>query len=89
MESPKTRWQKNPLSNPLLDTVNKPEVIQGLDMAILQLGYEMGTAKTPESAAAMHWQSTGAYRLREIFLALSAKESKPIKPKSDNLPNEI
>lgn len=66
-----------------------PALIAGLDMAILQMSWEQGTAKDAQTAAAIHWQLTGAYKLRDIFLTIALADRPPTRPRSDNLPNEV
>jgi len=89
LESPKRRFQKTPHVNRLLDICNEACVISALDAALLQMQWEAGAAKTPDIAAALHWQMTGAQRLREVFLTIAVIEKPQPKPRGDNLPNEI
>lgn len=89
IESPKKRFLKTSHAQRLLDLVIDPAVIAGLDSSILQMQWEYGAAKTTETAAAIHWQMTGASRLREIFLGISVADKPQPRPYNDNLPNEI
>jgi len=89
IESPKNRFLKSPHVNALLDIVSKPAVIAGLDSAILQLTWEAGAAKTPEAAAALHWQLTGAQRLAELFQTIAIVPKLQPELSSHNLPHEI
>jgi hypothetical protein len=89
IESPKKRFLKSPHVNRLLDIVSDPALIAGLDAAVLQFQWEAGAARTPETAAALHWQLTGVQRMAELIQTIAVVP--PPKPKlsSDNLPHEI
>lgn len=89
IESPKKRFLKSQHVNRLLDVVSDPAVIAGLDAAILQLQWEAGAAKTSETAAALHWQLTGAQRLAELFQTIAVVPEPPTKQPGLNLPHEI
>lgn len=89
IESPKKRFLQNPHSKRLFELVLEPAVIAGLDAAILQMQWECGAGKTAETAAALHWQLTGAAKLRELFLTISLAERFQPKPRGDNLPHEL
>jgi hypothetical protein len=89
IESPKKRFLKTAQSKRLFELVLEPAIIAGLDASILQMQWEYGAAKTSESAAALHWQMTGAARLRELFMGISIEEKPQPKPRSDNLPHEL
>ena len=89
IESPKKRFLKSPHVNRLLGIVIDPAVIAGLDAAILQLQWEDCAARTPEAAAALHWQLTGAHRLAELFQTIAVIPEPPTKQPSVNLPHEI
>lgn len=88
LESPKKRFQLTAHAKRVADYLADPAFIAALDAALLQVSWEQGTAKTPDVAAAVHWQLTGAHKFREVLLTLTAIERPPIKPRSDNLPNE-
>lgn len=85
MDSPKKRFLKTPYAKTLADITADPAVIAALDFAVLQMTWEQGTAKGPDIAAAIHWQLTGAQRLREIFLTIALPEKPLPKIRSDNL----
>ncbi len=89
IESPKKRFLKTAQAQRLFDIVVDPAIIAGLDAAILQMQWEYGAAKTAETAAALHWQLTGAARLRELFLTISVVDKPQPQPRGDNLPHEI
>jgi hypothetical protein len=85
MDSPKKRFLKTPMAKAVADITANPAVITALDVAILQLAWEQGTAKTPEAAAAIHWQLTGANRLRDTFLMIATPQEPLPKIRSDSL----
>ena len=88
IESPKERFLKTAHSKRLFDLVVDPSVIAGLDAAILQMQWKVGGG-TVETAAALHWQLTGAAKLRELFLSISVVDKPQPKTRGDNLPHEI
>lgn len=89
LDSPKKRFLATPYAKPVADYTANPAVIAALDAALLQMAWEAGTAKTQEVAAAVHWQLTGAYKLRDVFLTIALPDKPPTRPRSDNLPNEV
>jgi hypothetical protein len=89
IESPKKRFIRTPEAKRLFDIVADPAIAAGLDAAILQFTWEQGAAKTPEAAAACHWQITGASKLKELFLTISIVEKPQPKLRGDNLPHEL
>jgi hypothetical protein len=90
IESPKKRFLKNqPAARKVADITADPAVILALDAAILQMTWEQGTAKDSQTAAAVHWQLTGAHKLRELFLTIALPDKTPARPRSDNLPHEV
>lgn len=89
IESPRKRFCKNTHSKVLHELLLDPAIIAGLDASILQMQWEYGAAKTSEAAAAIHWQLTGAARLRELFLTITTVEKNQPASYNDNLPNEI
>lgn len=89
IDSPKKRFLRTPHVQRLLDLSNDASVLAAFDAAILQMQWEHGAGKTPDTAAALHWQMTGAERLRELFLTIAVVSKPPAKPPSDNLPHEV
>jgi len=89
IESPKKRFLKSPQAPRLFELSADPALIAGLDYAILQMQWEYGASGNSEGAAALHWQLTGAAKLREILLTLSVVEKPQPKMRGDNLPHEI
>jgi len=66
-----------------------PAVLAALDAAILQMIWEVGAAPAVDLvASARHYQLTGAYKLRDMFLTIGIPEKELPKLKSDNLPYE-
>lgn len=89
LESPKKRFLKTPEAKRLFDLVADPAVIAGLDAALLQMQWVSGAARDSDTASALHWQQTGAQKLRELFLTISIVEKPQPKQRGDNLPHEI
>jgi hypothetical protein len=89
LESPKKRFLKSQFAKTVADITVEPAIIAALDAAILQMSWETGAAKTAEAAAAIHWQLTGAHKLRELFLTIALVDKPPTRPRSDNLPHEL
>lgn len=89
LESPKKRFLKTQFAKTVADITAEPAVMAALDAALLQMSWETGAAKTPEAAAAIHWQLTGAHKLRELFLTIALVDKPPARPRSDNLPHEL
>jgi hypothetical protein len=89
LDSPKKRFQQTAHAKRVADYVVDPALIAALDAALLQMSWEQGTAKTPDIAAAVHWQLTGAHKLRDVLLTIALVDKPLTKPRSDNLPNEV
>lgn len=89
LESPKKRFLKTPFANAVADMTSNPAVVSALDASIQQMSWEQGTAKDVQTAAAIHWQLTGAYKLRDLFLTIALPDKQLPRPRSDNLPNEV
>lgn len=90
IESPKKRFLKNEaVARKIADITADPAILLALDYAILQMSWEQGTAKEPQTASAVHWQLTGAHKLRELFLTIALPDKTPARPRSDNLPHEV
>jgi len=89
IESPKKRFLRTPFAKTVADYTADPAVVAALDASLLQMTWEQGTAKTAETASAIHWQLTGANKLRDLFLTIALTDKLPAKPRSDNLPNEV
>lgn len=85
IESAKKRFLASPHAKRVFDLSNDPAVIAGLDAALLQMAEDAGTAPDPQRAMAMHWQLSGARKLREYFLTIAVVEKPKPKIKSDNL----
>jgi hypothetical protein len=88
IESPKKRFLQTQHAKRLFEMVVDPAVIAGLDASMLQMQWEVGAAKTPEIAAALHWQMTGAAKFREVFLTVSVMDKPQPSMRGDNLPHE-
>ena len=89
IESPKKRFLQTQHSKRLFEMVVDPTVIAGLDASILQMQWEAGAAKTPDAAAALHWQMTGAQKLRDVFLTIAIMDKPQPSMRGDNLPHEL
>lgn len=89
LESPKKRFLRTQAAQKIADLVTDPAIAAALDAALLQMSWEQGAAKTTEAAAAIHWQLTGAYKLRDLFLTIALVDKPPTRPRTDNLPNEV
>ena len=88
-ESPKKRFLKSPHAKRAAELSVDPAVIAALDAAILQMTWEQGAAKIPDVASACHWQMTGAHKLRELLLTIGIADKPMMRPRPDNLPNEV
>lgn len=88
LENPKKRFLKTVYAKPVVEITADPAFIAALDAALLQMSWEQGTAKTADSAAAVHWQLTGAYKFRDLLLTIALPEKPHARPRSDNL-NEL
>jgi hypothetical protein len=88
-ESPKKRFLQSPHAKKVAELSTDPSVLAALDAAILQMSWEHGTAKHPDTASACHWQLTGAHKLRELFLSIGIPEKPLPKLRGDNLPNQV
>jgi len=89
-ESPKKRFLQTPHAKKVAELSTDPAVLAAFDAAILQMAYEQGAAPAIEQlASARHWQTTGAHRLRELFLTIGIPSEPITRPRSDNLPNEV
>ena len=89
-ESPKKRFLKSPHANQVAELSTNPAVLAALDAALLQFIWEVGAAPAVEPvASARHYQLTGAYKLRDMFLTIGIPEKEIPKPKSDNLPHQV
>ena len=80
LDSPKKRFLRTQSAKVVADFTADPATVAALDASILQMSWEAGAAKTPEAAAAMHWQLTGAYKLRDVFLTIALPEKQPVRP---------
>jgi hypothetical protein len=84
-ESPRKRFQSSQHAKRILDITSDPAVIAALDASILQMADDAGTAADPQRAMAMHWQLSGARKLRDYFLTIAVVEKPKPKISSDNL----
>jgi len=89
IDSPKKRFLKTPQAAKLFDLSVDPALIAGLDFAILQMQWEYGAAGNTEAASALHWQMTGANKLRDTLLTISIVDKPQPKYRTDNLPHEL
>jgi hypothetical protein len=88
-DSPKKRFLKTAHANKVAELSIDPAVLAALDAAIMQLSYEQGAGQDEVAASARHWQLTGAYKLRELFLTIGIPDKPGIRLRADNLPHEV
>lgn len=69
----------------MLSFSTDPALIAALDASILQMAEDAGTATDPQRAMAMHWQLTGARKLRDYLLMIAVAEQPKPKIRPDNL----
>jgi hypothetical protein len=89
IKSPKKRFQETPHATRLAAISGDPGILAGLDASLLQMVWEAGAANTPDAAAALHWQLTGAHKFRDLFLTISEMDKPLVKLPSLNLPHEV